>query len=258
MGAASLSLARVGWSFETPFTLRDQKGEIFALTSVSPALLAYHLQGDWKKAVEVQAGKAIGLEGHQVDTSKYKAVMASVEVPARDKALLKAFACHAVWSNQRLHDVGYAVSTECPLCGGPSDSLGHRLFACPGTQALRDEHLSAHDLDFIRYSAAVRALATGLQLMPPPVGERPRGVGHEQWESWTLTGAPLEDVLIGDVYTDGSCVKDGPPPGTERGGRWSRLVRTGSYSAGRGARWGRSSLRAPLPPSTSRPSPWLP
>jgi hypothetical protein len=48
-------------------------------------------------------------------------------------------------------------------------------------------------------------------LMPPSTGERPRGMGHEQWESWTLTGAPLEDVLIGDVYTDGSCVKDGPP-----------------------------------------------
>ncbi len=61
LGAAHLSLARVGWRFRTPFTLEAADGELFVLTSMSPALLCYHLQLAWKKAVGEKAGLALGL-----------------------------------------------------------------------------------------------------------------------------------------------------------------------------------------------------
>ena len=211
LGAAHLSLARVGWAFETPFTLRSPSGEIVPLTSTSPAMLAYHLQRDWKKEVEEQASKAIGLQGCQIDPSCYRAAMGGSRLSSRDRALLRAFMCHAVWSNQRLYDVGYQVSTRCPLCGGPTDALGHRLFECTGTQTLRNELLHDTDLDFIRYSASVRALAAGVQIMPQQLEDGRSGIGNEQYESWSLTGAPLDEVFIGDVFTDGSCSREGPP-----------------------------------------------
>ena len=153
--------------------------------------------------------------GAQVDASSYRVAVNNPATSLRDRSLLRSFVSHAVWSNERLYDAGYIVDVACTLCGGPSDSPGHRLFACRGTQALRDEYLQPHDLDFIRYSASVKALAMGLQILPPQAGERQEGLGHEKWEEWTLTGCPISDVLVGDVYTDGSCLKMGPPT-------WSR------------------------------------
>ena len=53
--------------------------------------------------------------------------------------------------------------------------------------------------------------------MPAPVGPRRRGIGHEEAESWTLTGGPIEDLLVGDLFTDGSCFKHGPPTWSQTG-----------------------------------------
>jgi hypothetical protein len=39
---------------------------------------------------------------------------------------------------------------------------------------------------------------------PPP------GIGHDRYDAWTRSGAPLSEVMVGDVFTDGSCHKQGP------------------------------------------------
>ncbi len=50
----------------------------------------------------------------------------------------------------------------------------------------------------------------GFQLLPPRLADLPDGLGYQQCETWTLSGAPIQDVLQGEVFTDGSCFKDGP------------------------------------------------
>ncbi len=129
------------------------------------------------------------MAGHQVDASCYRKIMSSTAMSAKDRAPLRAFMTHAVWSPQRLYDVGYDVDITCRLCGADSDSLGHRLFQCPCTLELRSEYLSPEDVDFTRYHPEICAIGLGVQIMPPPISRRPSGFGHESWESWTLTGA---------------------------------------------------------------------
>ncbi len=223
LGAAGLSLGRIGWSFATPFAIQSPTGERFALTSTSPALIAYHLQLAWKCAVGQQAGKAIGMQDAQIDATCYRKVMSSEATSGKDKALLRAFVAHAVWSPQRLHDVGYDIATECRLCGEASDSLGHRLFQCRCTTELRWEYgISPEDVDFIRYHSDIRALGLGLQIMPPPITERQSGLGSEQWESWTLTGGPSRTFWSGTCLGTGRASSTAPPPGLRRAGRWLR------------------------------------
>ena len=100
-----------------------------------------------------------------------------------------------------------------------SRSRSGRLFRCECTAALRGQYLKPDDIDFIRYSADIRALIQGVQIMPDPAGPRSTGLGHQNATSWTLSGGPIEDLLVGDVFTDGSCFRHGPPTWTQTG--WS-------------------------------------
>ena len=160
----------------------------------------------------VQAGKAMGVDpGRQIDVSAFQKVVRAPDVSGRDRALLRAFATHAVWSQERLHTVGYDVPYTCAICGAAGDNLGHRLFKCPGTAALRAQHLEADDLEWLTYHAEMGVVGLGVQIMPAG-GHRPAGLGHEAPETWTLTGRPLAEVLQGEVFIDGSCFKRGPPP----------------------------------------------
>ena len=84
----------------------------------------------------------------------------------RDRALLRAFATQAVWSRQRLYTVGYDINYSCERCGADGDNLGHRLFECPCTEALRAKHLSATDLEWLKYSSVMGVVGLGVQIMP--------------------------------------------------------------------------------------------
>ncbi len=214
----------------------------FVLTSTSPAILSYHLQIDWKRAVGAQAGKAVGMRNCQVDASIYRQVISRGDLSGKDRALLRAYTTHAVWSPQRLCDVGYDVDIQCALCGEEADSLGHRLFRCACTKELRDQYLAPHDVDFLKYSADIRALGSGLQIMPEPVAPRRRGIGHEEAEEWTLTGGPIEDILVGEVFTDGSCYKHGPPTWNHTGWSICKVSRDGVLLG-----WLRGSVGGQLP-----------
>jgi hypothetical protein len=72
LGAAHLSLKRVGWSFVTPFVIRSPQGLELALTAHSPALIQYHLTIAWKMQLGRTACKATGISSEsQVDASLY-------------------------------------------------------------------------------------------------------------------------------------------------------------------------------------------
>ena len=98
------------------------------------------------------------------------------------------------------------------------------------------------DVDFLKYHADVRALGMGLQIMPPPITERPSGLGSEQWESWTLMGGPIKDLLVGDLFTDGSCFKHGPPTWTQTGWAVVKVSREGTLLG-----WMRGTVGSHLP-----------
>jgi hypothetical protein len=94
---------------------------------------------------------------------------------------------------------------------GALDTLHHRLFTCPCTQALRAEHFRHQELEWLESNPCRAVLMQGLQLLPPAVASRPSGLGHQPSRSWTLSGQPLEEVMQGTVFTDGSFTPLGPP-----------------------------------------------
>ncbi len=126
------------------------------------------------------------------------------------RSLLRAFLTHAVWSNKRLFDYGYAVDENCQFCGEP-DSLFHRLFKCTCTQEVRGEFFSQEEVTWLEHSPQRAVLLQGLQLLPEDLGGRPPGIGSQPYSSWTLTGQLLSEVMQGQVFTDGSCFKYGAP-----------------------------------------------
>ena len=81
--------------------------------------------------------------------------------------------------------------------------------------------------------------------MPPPITDRPSGLGSETWESWTLTGGPIQDLLAGDLFTDGSCIKHGPPTWTQTGWAVVKVSRDGILLG-----WMRGTVGAQLPPTS--------
>ena len=209
LGAAVMSLQRVGWRFHNSLTLIFDTGERFPLPSTSPALLAYHLQVSWKRKLGRSAAKSIGMEGEQLDTTVFQQHQRRSQ-HGQSLPLLKAFLTQGVWSSHRLKMAGYDIESSCPHCGAERDTLGHRLFVCPATEDLREEIFDSDVLTRAMHSPARRHLLLGFQLLPPPLSSPPAGLGHEQFEAWTRNGEPIEEVLEGEVFTDGSCTKLGP------------------------------------------------
>ncbi len=204
-----MSLRRVGWRFLNSLTLVSDTGERFPLPSTSPALLAYHLQVSWKRKLGQAAAKSIGMEGEQLDTTVFQQHQRRCQ-HGQAFPLLKAFLTQGVWSPHRLKMAGYDIESSCPHCGAERDTLGHRLFVCPATEDLREELFDPGMLHSVMQSLASRHLLLGFQLLPPPLTQLPPGLGCERYEAWTRSGAPIEEVLEGEVFTDGSCTKLGP------------------------------------------------
>jgi hypothetical protein len=117
MGAAVMSLRRVGWQFRTCLTLESDTGEIFPLPSTSPALLAYHLQVSWKRALGRAAARSIGQDGAQLDPSAFQQHQRRCQ---HGQAL--PIVTQGIWSTHRLHAAGYAIEAACPHCGTEKDT----------------------------------------------------------------------------------------------------------------------------------------
>ncbi len=209
LGAAVLSLRRIGWTFDNSLTLLTDEGVKLPLTSTSPALIAYHAQVAWKRTTARSAARTLGFDGSQVDATVFQREL-RLSHAAATFPLLKAFITQGVWSPARLRKAGYDVDCRCIHCGAPEDTLHHRLFECPETCSLREEFFQHGELQDVLQRAEARHLLLGFQLLPPRLAPLPDGLGYQQCETWTLSGAPIEDVLQGEVFTDGSCFKEGP------------------------------------------------
>ena len=70
------------------------------------------------------------------------ASMAAVPGPASrtpHAGFARALCTGALWTKQRMQDVGYLVDASCPRCGGDTDSVYHRLWRCAATAGARAE-----------------------------------------------------------------------------------------------------------------------
>ena len=90
LGAAVLSLRRIGWVFDNCLTLITDKGVKLPLTSTSPALVAYHAQVAWKRVLARDAARTLGFSGAQADPTAFQKELRTSHT-AFSFPLLKAF-----------------------------------------------------------------------------------------------------------------------------------------------------------------------
>ena len=245
LGAAHMSLKRIGWTFETPLVLRSAEGQQIALTTVSPALLAYHLKVAWTKALGVRAGEAMGaIQGDQIDPTVFQKVQADLK--PHHRALAKAYVTQAVWSQARLYSYGYDVNPTCLYCGAAQDTLYHRLWERGYTSQMRADHFTEEDLEWIRAHPRAHELLQGVQVMPYLPDDRPDGFGHEggddgkggdHVEVFTLCGAPSRTTCMGSYSQTAAAKSQGQFPGTRRAGPSSNFRQMVSYLRGPEAPW---------------------
>jgi hypothetical protein len=103
-------------------------------------------------------------------------------------------------------------------------------------------HFDEGILDQVISSSAARYLLLGFQLLPPRLHHPPSGLGHEQYESWTRSGEPLSEVMVGEVFTDGSCLKQGPITWHRTGWSVCKVTEDGTLQG-----WMRGTVGASLP-----------
>ncbi len=139
IGAAALSLRRIGWEFATPFTLIDDRGIELTLTHSTPQLLKDQLVDGVRRSLERQmahkwSSRCQAYAGRRICTDL---AAASIKKRASTSPLgagaFRAAICGAVMTRSRAVAGGYDVPDVCPLCGCRGDTLRHRMYECSKT-----------------------------------------------------------------------------------------------------------------------------
>ncbi len=136
IGAAVLSLKRIGWTFTSPFILRDDRGTELTLTHTTPALLKDQLVGGVKRDLERRMARkwamtCLAYEGRRlcVDLAM-AAIKPKQSVTPLARGAYRASLCDAIMTMSRAREGGYDVLDECPLCHKKGDTRFHRIYEC--------------------------------------------------------------------------------------------------------------------------------
>ncbi len=142
IGAAALTLERVGWTFVSPFVIQDERGATYMMTSTSPALvrdLMRHavrraderlLAAKWAKREPCDAGRRACL-----DLAIHYSRPGRCFNPKQAGAF-KAAVCGALMTADRARRLGGDADGLCPLCKAARDTLRHRVHGCARTETV--------------------------------------------------------------------------------------------------------------------------
>ncbi len=220
LAAAALSLARVGWSFNGPFELKDANGDLHQLTTASPAMVKDLMCDAVRQSLELKVGAKLAAQdpafvGRRACVDL--AVTAAKPGPGTTRhhaAIFRSVACGAVWTAVVAQERGYVSDGLCPLCGGAPDTIRHRVYFCPRTA---DTVAAAVPRWFLTEAASDRATSpfwtTAVFPHPADTVPRPRVDMYcevERCEGLERVGGPTAEAgantkVTGSVYIDGSC-----------------------------------------------------
>ncbi len=241
LGAAYLSIRRVGWTFATPFQLIDAAGITINLKGTSPAMVAHRLRQDWNRLHLEGARRSLRMDDSlYIEFEASRALLLDRRISAQARGILNRYLTQTLWTCERLYHVGYDMVQGCPLCGHHRDDLHHRLFNCPATHELRLEHLHTEDVEYLRPHPH---LLFGCQVIPPVPRNRPADYGHLEYCAYTCDDKSIQEHFEGAVlYSDGSCNKLGHVSMHRAGWALVKLTDTGDLAA---AIWGQVGDRLP-------------
>ncbi len=218
LSATFLTLHRIGWRLDDPFTLTDDLGVTRRILDHSPALwadwahaavvrgLERAVASTWSRSQPEYADRRICLDHLRPKLDYRRKGGRRLQVDAMGVGIVRAAVCNAIWPNSRAHQVDSRVSPRCRLCGAPRDTIFHRLWHCPCTADER-ETIAGHQL--IRRARAAgegdRFYTTGV--FPHPADVWPSAAREPDVKITRHDGGATEGRLLvqGNFYPDGSC-----------------------------------------------------
>ncbi len=237
LGACYLSIDRLGWRMEGPFTLVDDKGIEHQILSHSPAMWADLVRGavvrnHERRAAEVLARRDKSFEGRRICLDHIRPMLTPPSNRKRKARLdplgygiARALACNAIWTNGRANELDASCSPDCALCGKARDTLHHRLWWCEATEELRKRMISQRLCQRARREGAEsQFFVTGI--MPHPADVLPSPVEAPRITVKRYDGGPTDGELNfqGHFYVDGSCSTHAIPELRRAG--WAVVVTT--------------------------------
>ncbi len=217
LAAAAVTLARLRWTFPSPFVLRDAEGEDHVLTATSPALIRDHLRNALRDSLELKIGYKCaaadeGFEGRRACLDlAIAASRPSRKVTSQQSAAFRAVACGAVWTASRAQELGYVTDGLCALCRKARDTIHHRVYECEETrQTVRGAVPGWFWSEAMRTGAHGPFWTAGLFPHPADIAPRPRSdlycevERHRENGEQGAEGEGCAD-LEGRVYVDGTC-----------------------------------------------------
>ncbi len=221
IGAAILSLHRIGWDMPAPFTLRDDRGEDIQLTKVTPAMLAVYLKEATLRTLERYVGSQVAIKdenfrGRRACVDHLRGQLAhDRRLTSEGRAVYLSALCGAVMTYHRAANSGYLVDDLCPKCGCRGDTLHHRIWGCmhPDVVEARNRVAPQWIRDEVARRAATQAFWTsGLLPHPGDTWPRPATEATPQADFEGPGRRPVDEQLgipcLGDkIYVDGSCTQ---------------------------------------------------
>ncbi len=218
LSATFLTLHRIGWKLDDPFTITDDLGVTRRILQHSPALWA-----DWARAAVVRdlersiaskwsrhqreyAGRRVCLDHIRPLLAYQRSRNRRNQHDAMGIGIMRAVLCNAVWTNERAHQADSRVAPHCRLCGAPRDTIFHRLWHCPCTA--QERQTIAGDQLIRRARPAGegdRFFTTGV--FPHPADVWPSAANEPDIRVTRHDGGATEGRLLvqGHFYPDGSC-----------------------------------------------------
>ncbi len=216
VGAALLSLARIGWRFRDAFRLEDDRGVEITLTHTTPQLLRDLLVDGVRRAMERQMARKWAstcklYEGRRICVDlAVSALRPKAGTDPMGRGAYRASACGAIMTMHRAAQGGYDVCELCPRCRKFPDTVFHRIYGCETSEeALKDAVPQWFIQEARRADASDPFWVTGIFPHPADLAPLPEPTVKIVWDNGPDdAGAELGGAsqrFGGQVYFDGSC-----------------------------------------------------
>ncbi len=218
VAAAAVTLARLGWRFESAFEIKDPHGIVHTLTTASPCMVKDMLKGAMRDSLERRIGSRLAKQHSSFHDRRACVDLAmrfarpSRRCTRREAACFRSVACGAVWTASLAKERGYITDGLCPLCRSAPDTVRHRTYFCPCTANAVAAAVPRWFLDeAARGGAHTPFWTTAIfphpaDVMPPPRHDTYCEVERHHPRSTEETPHdPDLTCLTGRIYVDGSC-----------------------------------------------------
>ena len=213
IGATILTMERMGWTQSGPFVWNDDLNIERRLEELGPKLFDVIVRDSIKRAAERKVAKSTGYESLKGKRVCFDVIRNFLTAPnrtsKRDKDIVHAVACNAVWTKVRLKDSGYDVEdTKCDLCGTGEDTLFHRIWQCqaPAVCAARNRAARKGLIDEAIIAGSGNPMYTH-GFFPHPGDEIQPPCPTLESECWHRDGADgcIDGIvrMNGDIFADG-------------------------------------------------------